>query len=210
MAVRQTARYNPRMITLLQGRLEEKHPTRVVVVCQGVGYEVHVPLSSFDRLPSPGTDCRLLIHHHIWPDGQALYGFATERERRLFRLLLEVSGIGPKTALSALSGLPASDLVAAVVQGDTKRLSTISGIGRKTAERMVVELRDRIRRGEAMEAVAAAGGGGPDPKLIDAMQALVSLGYKQAEAQRLLAAVPAETVAVSTVEEIIRAALRGH
>ena len=128
---------------MLDGILETKDPTRAVVVCNGVGYEVHIPLSSFDRLPAAGAHCRVLTHHHVWADGQALYGFATEGERRMFRLLLDVSGIGPKTALSALSGLSSRDLTAAIVGGDVKRLSSISGIGKKTAERIVLELKDR-------------------------------------------------------------------
>ncbi len=199
------------MITLLQGRLEVKEPMRVVVICHGVGYEVHVPLSSYDRLPAPGAECRLFIHHHIWSEGQALYGFVTEAERRLFRLLLDVSGIGPKTALSALSGLPMSELVAAIAQGDTRRLASISGIGRKTAERIVVDLRDRIGRGEALEAIAnAPTGPTSDPKVRDAMQALVSLGYKSSEAQRMVGGLSAEFIAASSVEDIIRAALRGR
>lgn len=196
------------MITLLDGRLAEKQPTRLVVICGEVGYEVHIPLSSHDRLPAVGSRCRVLIHHHVWSDGQALYGFATEAERRLFRLLLDVSGIGPKTAVSALSGMAPADLVAAIVQGDVKRLSSLPGIGKKTAERIVVELRDRIAKGEALAAITAAAGPAPDPKLVDAMQALVSLGYKQNEAHRLLAAIPADQVAAASVEDLIRIALR--
>jgi Holliday junction DNA helicase RuvA len=199
------------MITLLDGILETKDPTRAVVVCGGVGYEVHIPLSSFDRLPAAGAPCRVLTHHHVWADGQALYGFATEGERRMFRLLLDVSGIGPKTALSALSGLSSRDLTAAVVGGDVKRLSSISGIGRKTAERIVLELRDKITDGEAMEAIAGAAGPGPDDhKRRDAVLALVSLGYKQAEAQKMIAAISAEDAAAASVEDLVRRALTGR
>ncbi len=198
------------MITSLEGRLAEKHPTRVVVVCGGVGYEVHIPLSSHDRLPALGAECRILTHHHVWADGQALYGFVTEAEREVFRLLLEVSGIGPKTALSALSGLSVRDLIAAIVNGDVKRLTTISGIGRKTAERIVVELRDRISKGDALAAVTAPAGGAEssDPRIRDALEALVSLGYKLAEAQSLLAAVPPEMAAAADAGELVRLALR--
>jgi Holliday junction DNA helicase RuvA len=199
------------MITLLDGILDEKQPTRAVVLCGGVGYEVHIPLSSFDKLPVPGAHCRILTHHHVWADGQALYGFATEAERRMFRLLLDVSGIGPKTALSALSGLPARDLTAAVVGGDVKRLSTISGIGKKTAERIVLELRDKITEGEAMAAIAGVGEpGAGDFKRRDAALALVSLGYKQAEAQKMVAAISAEDAAAVSVEDLVRRALTGR
>jgi Holliday junction DNA helicase RuvA len=196
------------MITRLDGMLEEKHPTHVVLMCGPVGYEVHIPLSTYERLPMPGQACRLWIHHHIWPDGQALFGFATEEERHMFRLLLEVTGIGPKTALSALSGLSIRELVAAIVQGDVRRLSSISGIGKKTAERIVVELRDRIERGEAMAAVAGTGASVPNPKILDVVQALVSLGYKLAEAQKMVGDIPAAVVESATVEELLRHALR--
>ena len=199
------------MITLLDGILEDKQPTRAVVVCGGIGYEVHVPLSSFDRLPAQGARCRILTHHHVWADGQALYGFATEGERRMFRLLLDVSGIGPKTALSALSGLSARDLTAAIVGGDVKRLSTISGIGKKTAERIVLELRDKISDGEAMEALTGSAEPGPDDaKRRDAALALVSLGYKQAEAQKMVASISAEDAATASVEDLVRRALTGR
>ncbi len=198
------------MITLLDGTLEEKHPTHVVLMCGPVGYEVHVPLSTYERLPMPGQTCRLWIHHHIWPDGQALFGFATEDERRMFRLLLEVTGIGPKTALSALSGLSVRELVAAIVEGNVRRLSSISGIGKKTAERIVVELRDRIGRGEAMAAIAGAGTAAPNPKIVDAVQALVSLGYKLAEAQKMVADIPAAVAESSSVEDLLRMALRSR
>ncbi len=197
------------MITLLEGRLAEKHPTRIVVVCGGVGYEVHIPLSSHDRLPAPGAECRILTHHHVWPDGQTLYGFATEAERELFRLLLGVSGIGPKTALSALSGLSPRELVGAIAQGDVKRLTTISGIGRKTAERMVVELRDRVSKGEALAAAAPAEQAEPpDPRVRDAVEALISLGYKLAEVRAMLAAIPEEEAARADAGELVRLALR--
>ncbi|MCX7818140.1 MAG: Holliday junction branch migration protein RuvA [Kiritimatiellae bacterium] len=199
------------MISSLEGRLAEKHPTRIVVVCGGVGYEVHIPLSSHDRLPPVGTECRILTHHHVWADGQALYGFVTEPEREMFRLLLQVSGIGPKTALSALSALSPRDLVTAIVNGDVKRLTAISGVGRKTAERMVVELRDRISKGEALAAAAASPGGAEataEPRVRDALEALVSLGYKLAEAQAMLAALPPDAVANAEAGELVRLALR--
>jgi holliday junction DNA helicase RuvA len=195
------------MIAFLDGILETKEPTRLVVLCGGVGYEVHVPLSSFDRLPAAGERCRVLTHHHVWADGQALYGFAVEAERRLFRLLLDVSGIGPRTALSALSGLSARELTAAIAGGDIKRLSTISGIGKKTAERIVLELRDKITAGEAAEAAFGAEPGEDDVKRRDAVLALVSLGYKQAEARKMVDAVPADDPTPASAEAIVRRAL---
>ena len=193
------------MITFLEGILVEKDPTRVVVNVQGVGYEVFIPLSSYDRLPLPDAPLRILTYDHVREDIHALYGFMTGEERRLFLMLINVSGIGPRLALTALGGLSVRDLKAAVAQGDIKRLSSISGIGKKTAERMVVELRDKISAGEALEAVA--GTGEPDVRLRDAILALISLGYKQAEAQKRVRDVLSGVDARTTVEEIVRKAL---
>ncbi len=196
------------MISFLDGILEVRQTTHVVLNVGGVGYEALIPLSSFDRLPREGERCRLLIHDLPREDEHLLIGFATEDERSLFRRLLAVTGIGPKTALSALSGLSPRELKLAIAQGEVKRLASISGIGRKTAERIVVELRDKISAGEALE--AAAGGPSPsDLKRRDAILALISLGYKQAEAVRMVTkAVPAAAEDL-TVEEIVRRALTG-
>ena len=126
------------MITFLDGEIVEKRPTDVVMSVHGVGYEVFIPLSSYDRLPSRGDACRILTIDHVREDTHCLYGFMTEPERHMFKLLMGISGIGPKLALSALSGLTVRELKVAVVEGDVKRLSSISGVGRKMAERMVV------------------------------------------------------------------------
>jgi len=198
------------MITFLEGVLVEKQPTRVVLNVHGVGYEVFLPLSSFDRLPAEQQTCRLLIYDCIREDDHRLYGFAGVAERELFELLLGISGIGPKTALSALSGLSVRELKAAVVVGDVKRLSAISGIGKKTAERMVVELRDKLSAGEALEAVAgAAEPSAHDLRTRDALLALISLGYKQADAQQRLRSILPRLKSAATVEEVVRAALAG-
>jgi Holliday junction DNA helicase RuvA len=200
------------MIAFLDGILEEKQPTRVTLNVGGVGHEVFIPLSSFDRLPSTGARCRLLTHDHVREDARQLYGFTTAAERRAFELLIGVSGIGPRTALSALSGLSPRELAAAIVEGDVKRLSSISGIGKKTAERIVVELRDKLTAGEALEAVAGAPeeASAGDIRRRDALSALVALGYKQADAIRMLAAaVPADADGLS-VEDLVRRALTGR
>lgn len=194
------------MITFVEGLLESKDPTRVVINAQGLGYEIFIPLSSYDRLPAAGQRVRLLTYDHIREDTHALYGFLGDEERRLFLQLIEVSGIGPRLALTALSGLSARDLKAAVAQGDVKRLSSISGIGKKTAERMVLELRDQLTAGETLEAVAGPAGE-PDARLRDALLALVSLGYKQNEAQQRLRDVLARATSKTTVEELVRLAL---
>jgi Holliday junction DNA helicase RuvA len=194
------------MIAFLEGILVEKDPTRVVLNVGGVGYEVFIPLSSFDKLPGEGASCRLLTHDHVREDIHALYGFTTPEERRLFLLLMDVSGIGPRLAITALSGLSVRDLKAAIGGGDVKRLSSISGIGRKTAERIVLELRDKLGAGEVMEAATAAESPEESLRMRDSILALISLGYKQAEAQRLVRDVVAASPGLN-VEEIVRKAL---
>jgi len=198
------------MITFLEGQLVDKQPTRIVMNVGGVGYEVFVPLSSYDRLPAAQKTCRVLTYHHVREDAQILYGFVTAGERRLFELLLSISGIGPKIALSALSGLSVRELMAAVAENDVKRLHSISGIGRKTAERMVIELRDKFSEGEALEAMTGADEPGPgDLRMRDAILALISLGYKQADAQKMIRQVAVDDKEGSGVEEIVRRALLG-
>ena len=195
------------MIAFLQGILVEKEPAYVVMDVGGVGYEVFIPLSSYERLPAVNTACRMLIYDHVREDLHALYGFMTAEERRMFLLLINVSGIGPKLAMTALSGLSVRDLKAAVAQADVKRLSMVSGIGKKTAERIVLELKDKLGAGESMEAVT--GGAAPTEenlRMRDAILALVSLGYKQADAQDLVRRVASATPDAS-LEELVRKAL---
>ena len=196
-----------RMITFLDGQLEEKQPARIVMNIGGVGYEVLVPLSSFDRLPAQGESCRTLIYHHITDASQVLFGFCTEEEREMFTLLLGVSGIGPKIAVSALSCLSVRELRAALAESDVKRISSISGIGKKTAERVIVELRDKFSTGETLEAIAGSAPG--DHRLRDAALALVSLGYKQADAQKMVKAYTLNLEEGTTVEDLVRMALTG-
>ena len=194
------------MIAFLEGVLVEKAPARAVLNVGGVGYELTIPLSSYDRLPDENQSCRLLVCESIREDAHDLYGFVTAEERRMFQLLVGVSGIGPKTAVSALSGLPVRELKAAVVQGDVKRLSSISGIGKKTAERLVVELKDKIGAGEALEAVAGPAPVG-DLRLRDTLTALIALGFKQAEAQILATDAAQRLGRDAGVEELVRDAL---
>ena len=198
------------MITFLEGILVEKQPTRLVLDVHGVGYEIFIPLSSYDRLPDENAPCKILTHDHLREDVHHLYGFATEAERSLFAMLLGISGIGPKTALSALSGLSVRDLKAAVVEGDVKRLSSISGIGKKTAERIIVELRHKLSAGDALEAIAGAPEtGATDLRTRDAILALISLGYKQADAQQRIREILPGLKPKATVEDVVRAALAG-
>lgn len=196
------------MITFLDGILEEKQPARVVMNVGGVGYEVAVPLSSFDKLPSEGQPVRILIYHHITDVSQSLFGFATNEERRMFTLLLGVSGVGPKIAVGALSGLSVRELKTALIESDVKRISSISGIGKKTAERIIVELRDKFTAGETLEALAGAGAEPSDHRLRDAALALVSLGYKQDDARKMVGKLDADPGL--SVEQLVRKALTGR
>lgn len=196
------------MITFLEGQLVEKQPGRAVVNVGGVGYEVWIPLSSFERLPPEGAACRVLTYHHVREDAQELFGFATEHERRLFLLLYSVSGVGPKTALGVLGGLSVRDIKKAIAEGDAKRLATVKGLGRKTAEKIIVELKDKLTEGEMLEAaVAAEPGSAEELRTRDAILALVSLGYKQADALKMIKDVLPGIPANATVEDLVRKAL---
>lgn len=188
------------MIGRLSGRLLDKTPPRLLLDVSGVGYEVEVPMSTFYKLPAAGETVALLTHLVVREDALLLYGFATADERRLFRELIKVSGIGPKIALAVLSGISANDFVLAVKQNDTAQLVRVPGIGKKTAERMVVELRDRLTGGGTV--ASAATGAGPEQ---EALAALLSLGYRAPEAQKLLHAVIKPEL---TSEQLIRAALQ--
>ncbi|MDD5139685.1 MAG: Holliday junction branch migration protein RuvA [Verrucomicrobiales bacterium] len=198
------------MITFLQGKLVESLPTQVIVDMHGVGYEVLIPLSSFDKLPQPGGDVKLLTQLIVREDAHILYGFASAAERDLFRLLINnVSGIGPKTALNILSGMNAVAFRGAVANGDVKSLSQISGVGKKTAERIVVELRDKIGAAGAWEAASAKHALSPDDqKVNDAVLALMALGFKQIEAHDSVRAAQTMIGAQATVEQLVRACLK--
>jgi Holliday junction DNA helicase RuvA len=198
------------VITSLQGKLVDALPTQVTLEVHGVGYEVLIPLSSFDRLPAPGHDIRLLTHLAIREDAHVLYGFVTQAERDLFRLLIHtVSGIGPKIALSILSGMPAQAFRAAVAAGDIKALSQISGVGRKTAERIVVELKDKVGQVAPLEPNSPPRSNLPAEQAVqDAVLALVALGYKASEAQDTIRAAQAVLGTQASVEQLVRASLR--
>ncbi|HZV34446.1 MAG TPA: Holliday junction branch migration protein RuvA [Verrucomicrobiae bacterium] len=198
------------MIHYLHGKLVEALPTQVTVDVHGVGYEVLIPLSSFDKLPQPGNEVKLLTHLAIREDAHVLYGFMTTAEREMFRLLINtVSGIGPKIALNILSGMNVTMLRGAVANGDVKALSQISGVGKKTAERIVVELKDKIGAAGAWEAMSAQRALSPtDQKMNDAVLALMALGFKQAEAHESVRAAQASLGAEAAVEDLVRASLK--
>src|SRR5437870_712797 len=198
------------MITFLEGKLVEALPTQVTVAVQGVGYEVLIPLSSYDKLPRPGGAVKILTHLAVREDAHVLYGFMTAVERELFRLLIKtVSGIGPKIALNILSGMNATAFRGAVANGDVKALSQISGVGKKTAERIVVELRDKIGAAGAWEAISAERALTPEEqKVNDAMLALIALEFKQMEAHDAVRAALKALGPNATVEDLVRASLK--
>ena len=198
------------MIVFLEGILDRKEPHRAVMNVNGVGYEAAIALSTFDRLPAEGSRFRLVTLHVVREDAHLLYGFADEEERNAFLLVTAVNGIGPKLGLALLSGMPVRELKAAIVNGDIKRLSSVSGIGKKSAERIVLELRDKIGKGDAMEAIAGEAPSGPvNAKLRDALAALVSLGHKQADAQQLIRAAMPKITEDMDVSDILRRILSG-
>jgi Holliday junction DNA helicase RuvA len=197
------------MIAYLQGKLADAAPTHVVVDCGGVGYSVFIPLSSYDKLPPRGSDVKLLTYHHVvaHEGTQQLFGFVTPDEREMFLHLISISGIGPKLALNILSSTSISALRTAIASGDTKTLSTLRGIGKKTAERLVVELKDKLGAVVGFETKGRAPTA-EEQKLTDAVLALVSLGYKQIDAHKLVLASAGKLGPKATVEELVRAALR--
>ena len=195
------------MITFLEGKLDHRQPARIVMDVRGVGYEVFIPLCSYDRLPPEGETCRILTYHHITDADQKLFGFFAEEEREMFIRLLTISGVGPKLAISALSGLPVRELKAALINGDVKRISSISGIGKKTAERIIVELRDKFSSGEQLDALAGGEDELGDTRLRDAALALSALGYKPDDSQKMIKAVSINLTPDMTVEDLIRLAL---
>ena len=194
------------MIGHLKGILTAKHPPGLVIDVQGVGYELEAPMSTFYELPAVGDPLILLTHLVVREDAHVLYGFGTEAERSLFRSLLKVSGVGAKMALAILSGISVEGFILCVQQQDHASLVKVPGIGKKTAERLLVEMRDRIDGavGSAAFMPSQAGGAVADPRG-EAFSALVSLGYKPAEVSLMLKKVPES---VTSTEEIIRAVLQ--
>jgi Holliday junction DNA helicase RuvA len=195
------------MIALLRGRLLEKHPNRLIVDVHGVGYDVQVPVSTFYQAGEAGQDVTLRIHTHVREDQIALFGFASMLEHQLFERLIGVNGIGPKLALAVLSGIEPADFVRAVQAGDLARLTRIPGVGRKTAERMTLELRDRLPAGDAAAAPAAAPAAA-DALRDDVVSALVNLGYQPALVDKAVKAALAGAGDEPVFDAVLRAALR--
>jgi holliday junction DNA helicase RuvA len=181
------------MIAHLRGRLFAKSPNQAIVEAGGVGYDVIISIPTFSELPAEGAEVSLHIHTHVREDALALFGFLRAEEKKLFEKLIGVSGIGPKLAITILSGMEATEMVSAIRGNDVGRLVRIPGIGKKTAERMVLELRDKL----ADFGVAAAATGAASPVENDVLSALVNLGYQQAAAERAIATI-AKTRAAAT------------
>ena len=196
------------MIVFLHGTLVEKTPAKAVVECGGVGYEALIPLSTYERLPATGGEVTLLTHHEVREDAQLLYGFASDAERDLFALLVSVSGVGPKIALAVISGFSVGDVQLCIANGDAKRLATVKGVGKKTAERIVVELRDKVNPIEAL-ANGKAAGEGEAQILRDAMLALSALGFADDAARKMVQSVLSAHPEANDTESIVKLALKG-
>lgn len=200
------------MIGGLRGRLAAKSPELLVVDVGGVGYEVRVPLSTFTELPDAGVQIEILTHTHVREDAMVLYGFLTALEREAFRLLIGVSGVGPRVALNLLSGLSAPQLVRTVIEGNAAPIVAVPGVGKKTAERLIIDLRDRMLK---LESQLEIEGGGPaagspegrDADLDDVLSALTNLGYRQAQAEKALEA-SRKAMPGAPIEGLLRECLR--
>lgn len=199
------------MYEFLSGKIAVKEATRLVLDVSGIGFELVIPVSTFHAVGNVGEETRILTHFHVREESHQLFGFKTDEERTLFRLLLSVTGIGPKMALAVLSGIGIAELKKAIIDGSVPILTAISGIGRKTAERLIIELREKILLLEPKVAEASiAGRIVADNQLVeDSIQALVSLGYRAPDAKRALQKVWRERKQQSlSVEDLIRASLK--
>ncbi|ANA40785.1 MULTISPECIES: Holliday junction branch migration protein RuvA [Geobacter] len=195
------------MIALLTGRLAHKSPDAIIIDVNGVGYRVQIPFSTYYELPEEGKTVSLSIHTHVKEDSISLFGFRTIAEKEFFQRLISVSGIGPKMARDILSNIQPEELAAAIVQGNLVRLSSIPGIGKKTAERLVLELKEKVRKmGMAPSAQEAPSSEAPAEVADDVASALVNLGYKEAVVRKVLAEMSVEPHA--STEAVLRQALR--
>ena len=192
------------MIAYIRGKLVEKEPTRVVIEAAGVGYELLIPLSTYDRLPREGGEVKLLAFHCVREDDEVLFGFATADEKALFAKLTSVSGVGPKMAIAILSGASISELGMAFAGGDAKRIAAIKGVGKKTAEKICVELRDKVSE---FAFLPRSGGDVASPIVGDALAALRALGFNEETSAKMVADVLAKNPKADSVEQVIKLAL---
>jgi Holliday junction DNA helicase RuvA len=195
------------MIAYIRGTLAEKDMTRVVVEAAGVGYELLIPLSTFDRLPREGGEVKLLAWHCVREDDEVLFGFATAQEREMFAKLTAVSGVGPKIALAILSGSSVGELSMAIASGDAKRISAIKGVGRKTAEKICVELRDKV---DLFAAGALSAGKAENSVIRDAVAALRALGFNEETSSKMVADALAADPSLDNVEAVIKTTLKSR
>ena len=195
------------MIAFLRGRVLDKHPNRIVIDVNGVGYELHVPLSTYYDVGEPGTEIALHVHTHVREDALQLYGFLTTLEQQLFERLIAISGIGPKLAVAVLSGIDTDELVSSIQRADVARLTRIPGIGKKTAERIVLELKDRLA--DVASSATTGGAGRPeiDHARDDLVSALQNLGYHRPLAEKAVDAVRARDGSAA-FEDALKGALR--
>jgi len=196
------------MIAHLSGKLLSKQPNQVIVDVNGVGYEVHVPLSTFYELGEIGSTVQLRIYTHVREDTIALFGFKSANEKLMFEQVTSISGIGPKLGITILSGMPVDELVAAIRQSNLARLTSIPGIGKKTAERLVVELRDKLAKVVALPADEQTATHGVSQPQDDVVSALVNLGYAKASAEKAVQTVLSTSKTEPAFEELLRTALR--
>jgi len=195
------------MMNHLKGTLQHKSPTEIVIDIQGVGYSISIPFSTYEKLGEVGTTVTVLTHLHVREDALQLYGFATEADREVFRLLISVSGIGPKIAQGILSGIQPGELQTLIVQGNVSALTAIPGVGKKTAERLIVELRDRISKLDSLS-TAAAPAGSADIRN-EAMMAMMALGYNRPAAEKAIrAALQDLNKKDVTIQELLKQSLK--
>jgi Holliday junction DNA helicase RuvA len=196
------------MISYLKGTLTKKSPTEIIVDVVGIGYSVHISLSTYEQLPEVNGDVHILTHHHIREDAQLLYGFMTENEREMFRMLIGVSGIGPKMAQTILSGIRPDELARTITVGAISSLTTVPGVGKKTAERLVLELKDKVVKLEGSEKIFDMPNTGASVRA-EALTALVSLGFSREKAEHALRGVLNDVNGKTvSVEELIKRALQ--
>jgi holliday junction DNA helicase RuvA len=201
------------VIALLRGTLLEKHPSRIVVDVGGVGYDVQVPLSTFYGLGDPGASVSLRIHTHVREDMIALFGFSTPLEQDLFERLIAISGIGPKLALAVLSGIEPADLIRAIRTQDVARLTKIPGVGKKTAERIGLELKDRLPIAPHTAEPAPAAGGAEDQFRDDLLSALLNLGYQRPAAEKAIDKVLKDASGIGfeqTLRDVLRSMMKSN
>ena len=196
------------MIAYLSGRLLVKHPNQLIVDVNGIGYDVSIPLSTFYEMGEVGSPVQLQVHTHVREDAIALFGFKSVREKALFEHLISVSGIGPKLGITILSGMSSEELIPAIRDGNLAKLTSIPGIGRKTAERLVVELRDKLSKFERISTVASAGAAPLSQAQDDVLSALVNLGYPMNVAEKALQKILSTNSAEQGFESLLKSVLQ--